>query len=65
MQKVEGNLSFHTARSSAFPQPLAGEGAGPGPLKVPDEQLRQMLGLSSIALRRHPRSLAITDVTLA
>ncbi|MBV9315875.1 MAG: metallophosphoesterase, partial [Gammaproteobacteria bacterium] len=32
VQKVEGNILFHTARSTAFPQPPAGQGAGPGPL---------------------------------
>ena len=41
VQKVEGNITFHTARSTAYPQPVAGEGAGPGPLKVPADQLPQ------------------------
>ena len=41
VQKVEGNLTFHTARSTAYPQPAAGEGPGPGPLKVPADQLSQ------------------------
>jgi 3',5'-cyclic AMP phosphodiesterase CpdA len=65
VQKVEGNITFHTARSSAYPQPAAGEGAGPGPLKVPDDQLPKMLGLSSVSVRRHPSALTITDSTLA
>jgi hypothetical protein len=64
VQKVEGHVTFHTARSTAFPQPLAGVGNGPGPLKVAPEALPGMLGLSSVTLVRHPRALALNDVTL-
>jgi 3',5'-cyclic AMP phosphodiesterase CpdA len=64
-QKVEGNITFHTARSTAFPQPAPGEGPGPGPLKVPAEQLAQMLGVTSVSVRAQPRSLALSDTTLA
>jgi 3',5'-cyclic AMP phosphodiesterase CpdA len=64
VQKVEGNMTFHTARSTAYPQPVAGTAPGPGPLKVPPEQLASMLGISSVAVVRHPRSLALNDVTL-
>jgi len=65
VQKVEGNLTFHTARSTAYPQPAAGVGAGPGPLKVPPDQLPAMLGVTSVAVVKHPRSLALSDATLA
>jgi 3',5'-cyclic AMP phosphodiesterase CpdA len=65
VQKVEGNISFHTARSSAYPQPTAGDGPGPGPLKVPSDQLPKMLGVSSVTVQRHPKVLAVTDSTLA
>jgi hypothetical protein len=65
VQKVEGHVTFHTARATAYPQPTAGVGPGPGPLKVPADQLPKMLGLTSISEKRHPRSLALTDLTLA
>jgi len=65
VQKVEGNITFHTARSTAYPQPAAGEGAGPGPLKVPAEQLAGMLGVTSVSVVKHPHSLALTDTTIA
>jgi hypothetical protein len=65
VQKVEGHITFHTARSSAYPQPAAGQGAGPGPLTVPGDQLPKMLGVSSVTLQRHPTLLAVTDSTLA
>jgi 3',5'-cyclic AMP phosphodiesterase CpdA len=65
VQKVEGNISFHTARSTAYPQPAPGEGPGPGPLKVPGDRLAQMLGVTSVVVRTHPRFLALTDTSLA
>ena len=65
VQKVEGNLTFHTARSTAYPQPAAGEGPGPGPLKVPADQLSSMLGITSASVVKHPAALALKDATLA
>jgi len=63
--KVEGNITYHTARSTAYPQPVAGEGAGPGPLTVPAQQLPKMLGITNAALVKHPAGLALTDRVLA
>jgi len=65
VQKVEGNIIYHTARSTAYPQPAAGEGAGPGPLRVPPEQLPKLLGITKVALVRHPAALRLTDTPLA
>jgi 3',5'-cyclic AMP phosphodiesterase CpdA len=65
VQKVEGNVTFHTARSTAYPQPIAGVGSGPSPLKVPADQLPKMLGVTSVSVVRHPRSLSLSDTTLA
>jgi Calcineurin-like phosphoesterase len=64
VQKVEGHVTFHTARSTAYPQPMAGVGNGPGPLKVPADVLPTMLGISSVSIAKHPRSLALTDTTI-
>lgn len=64
VQKTEGHIVFHTARSTAYPQAVAGAGAGPGPLTVPHEQLPQMLGLTRVTMRAHPRSLVLDDATL-
>ena len=65
MQKLEGNITFHSARSTAYPQPVAGEGPGPSPLKVPDDQLPRMLGVTSVSVVQHPRAFALRDSTLA
>ena len=64
MQKVEGNVTFHTARSTAFPQPAPGTAPSPGPMKVPDDKLRTMLGTASIAFKQGEQRLAIIDTPL-
>ena len=65
MQKVEGNITFHTATSTAFPQPHPGAAPSPGPMKVPAEQLRSLLGLTSVEYVQGQHSLAIVDSSLA
>jgi 3',5'-cyclic AMP phosphodiesterase CpdA len=64
MQKVEGNVTFHTARSTAFPQPAPGQGPSPGPMKVPDDQLRTMLGIANVTFKQNEQRLAIVDTPL-
>jgi 3',5'-cyclic-AMP phosphodiesterase len=65
MQKVEGNVTFHTAASTAFPQPKPGEGPSPGPMKVPADQLRRVLGITDVKQVQHSHALAVTDADLA
>ncbi len=65
MQKVEGNVTFHTANSTAFPQPAPGTAPSPGPMKVADDKLRGLLGTTDITFRRGEQRLAIVDRTLA
>jgi 3',5'-cyclic-AMP phosphodiesterase len=64
MQKVEGHVTFHTAMSTAFPQPAPGSAPSPGPLKVPDDRLRKVLGLSRMSFHDVNHPIAITDVPL-
>ncbi len=64
IQKVEGNITFHTARGTAFPQPAPGTAPSPGPLKVPADQLRSTLGIASVNYVEHKSTLAIVDSTL-
>jgi len=65
VQKTEGHVVFHTARSTAYPQPAPGEGAAPGPLTVPAAELPGRLGLTSVTLAPAPAAPAIVDTTLA
>lgn len=65
MQKVEGHVAFHTAASTAFPQPAPGAAASPGPLKVPDARLRSLLGIREIDVVRGDQPLALIDQPLS
>ena len=64
LQKVEGNVSFHTARSTAFPQATPGAAAGPGPLVVPAGELKSVLGIATITVESK-RKASIIDTSLA
>jgi len=64
MQKVEGNVTFHTAASTAFPQPQPGKAESAGPMKVPAEQLRSLLGVTDVNYTRGKHALAVIDSTL-
>lgn len=64
MQKVEGNVTFHTAASTAFPQPAPGKADSPGPMKVPAEQLKSVLGITDVNFVRGKQALGVVDSTL-
>src|SRR5205823_14338379 len=61
LQKVEGIVTFHTAMSTAFPQPAPGTAPSPGPMKVPAEKLRSLLGLTRVQYQQGKSSLAVVD----
>ncbi len=63
IQKVEGNMTYHTADSTAFPQPAPGVGPGPGPLQVPADKLKTLLGIRRLDVVAN--RVAFTDITLA
>ena len=65
MQKVEGNVTFHSAMSTAFPQPAPGSAAAAGPMKVPAEKLRDALGIRNVNFVTGSQSLAVVDSPLS
>jgi Icc protein len=65
MQKVEGNVSFHTAMSTAFPQPTPGTAPAPGPMKVEPEKLKSVLGITDVTFIPGRSMLAVVDATLS
>ena len=65
MQKVEGQVSFYTARSTAFPQPAPGTAPAPLPMVVPADKLRSVLGIRSVVFAQGKEQLAVTDQALA
>jgi 3',5'-cyclic-AMP phosphodiesterase len=64
-QKIEGNMTFYTARGTAYPQPQPGAAASPGPLTVPAGQLGSYLGIREIKHVSVKGPLAVTDTSLA
>ena len=64
MQKVEGNVAFHTAMATAFPQPAPGTAPSPGPMKVADDKLRSLLGITEVNFVRGQKRLALIDKPL-
>jgi DNA topoisomerase VI subunit B len=65
MQKVEGNVTFHTAMSTAFPQAAPAKDKKPGPMKVDDDKLKTVLGITNVQSVAKGHSLAVVDSTLA
>lgn len=65
MKKVEGRVTFHTAMSTAFPQPEPGKAPKPGPMKVEAGKLRDYLGITEVAYTEGKGALAVVDSTLA
>jgi 3',5'-cyclic AMP phosphodiesterase CpdA len=64
-QKVEGDVTFHTARSTAFPQPAPGTAPSAGPIKdFPADKLRTVLGIADVALKQNGQRIAIIDKPL-
>jgi len=64
MKKVEGTVTFHTAMSTAFPQPEPGTAPKPGPMKVDAGKLREHLGITDVNYLEGRNTLAIVDSTL-
>jgi len=64
VQKVEGNVSFHTAASTAFPQPAPGKAPSAGPMAVPAGRLKGVLGVTDVKYIGRRGPLAVVDSSL-
>jgi Icc protein len=64
MQKIEGHVTFHTAMSTAFPQPAPGSAPSPGPMKVEADRLKKVLGIARMSFHDVNHPIALTDVPL-
>ncbi|MHB8574235.1 MAG: metallophosphoesterase family protein [Dehalococcoidia bacterium] len=61
LQKVDGNITFHTAASTAYPQPAPGLASGPGPLRVVTDQLLSSLGVREVSYQQKKSRLVLID----
>lgn len=64
VQKVEGDVAFHTACSTAFPQPAPGTAPHAGPMAVPAGKLKSVLGITQVRFVSRRTHLAIVDSSL-
>ena len=64
LQKVEGRISFHTAMSTAFPQPAPGSAPAPGPMKIPETEARRLIGVTKVAYVPGKHPLTVVDSPL-
>lgn len=64
MSKVEGNVTFHTALATGYPQPKPGEAPNPGPLTVPSNLLHQAIGIAEARFSTRTGHVAVIDDTL-
>jgi len=65
LTKVEGTVSFHTAMSTAFPQPAPGSAPAPGPMKIAEAEARKLIGVTQVNYVPGKHPLAVVDSPLA
>lgn len=63
--RTEGNVTFHSATTTAYPLPKPGAASAPTPQVLPARQLQAALGIRSVLYRQGSSSLAINDQVLA
>ena len=65
MSKVEGNVTFSTATTTAYPLPAAGTAPAPAPVTVPAERLRRILGVREVRHRYAPQGFVLREDLLS
>jgi 3',5'-cyclic AMP phosphodiesterase CpdA len=63
--KTEGNVTFHSATTTAYPLPRPGQGPAPIPVTLPAGRLHDALGIREVSYRVGQHALAVTDQKLA
>lgn len=63
--KTEGNVTFFSATTTAYPLPKPGVGPGPIPVTLPAGKLHDALGIREVGYRTASQPLAIKDERLA
>jgi hypothetical protein len=62
--RVEGNVTFHSATTTAYPLPKPGMAAAPTPQVLPARQLQAALGIRTVDYRPGGAGLAVAERTL-
>ena len=59
--KTEGNVTFHSATTTAYPLPHPGDGTAPKPLTLPAGQLADALGIREVTYVKGQQGLALKE----
>jgi len=63
--KTEGNVTFHSATTTAYPLPSPGQGPAPAPVTLPAGRLKHALGIREVGYVKGRRTLALRERELA
>ncbi|QRY54249.1 3',5'-cyclic AMP phosphodiesterase CpdA [Mycobacterium sp. 88mf] len=59
--KTEGNVTFYSGTTTAYPLPHPGDGPAPKPLTVPAGRLHDVLGIREVSYTRGTTALALKE----
>ena len=62
--KTEGNVTFHSGTTTAYPLPHPGDGPAPKPVTLPAGKLQDALGIREVSYNRGQTTLALKEKTL-
>jgi 3',5'-cyclic AMP phosphodiesterase CpdA len=62
--KTEGNVTFYSATTTAYPLPPPGQGPAPKPMTLPAGKLRDALGIRQVSYTKGQQALALKDEKL-
>ncbi|MCW2554383.1 MAG: metallophosphoesterase [Mycobacterium sp.] len=62
--KTEGNVTFFSATTTAYPLPHPGDGPAPKPLTLPAGKLHDALGIREVTYTKGQQALALKERTL-
>ena len=62
--KTEGNVTFHSGTTTAYPLPAPGQGPAPKPVTLPAGKLREALGIREVSYTKGQQALALKDQKL-
>ena len=63
--KTEGNVTFYSGTTTAYPLPRPGDGPAPKPVTLPAGKLRDALGIREVSYTKGQQALPLEEQTLS